>query len=170
MKKSNFWCGLTYALLGLTFLLAGLLWETRLSSLSVGFGAGMLGSGVTQLARYRKWTRPENAETYRERLEEEQIELRDERKAMLRDRSGRYAWLLGMLLCALSILVFGVLGALEIVENSRMMILFLGAYFIVLFGGGVLFYRRLYKNFCGRTDKKVGGGKSPPRPLALISQ
>ena len=170
MKKSNFWCGLTYALLGLTFLLAGLLWETRLSSLSVGFGAGMLGSGVTQLARYRKWTRPENAETYRERLEEEQIELRDERKAMLRDRSGRYAWLLGMLLCALSILVFGVLGALEIVENSRMMILFLAAYFIVQYGAGVFFYRRLEKKYCGRTDAKEARGKSPPRPLALISQ
>ena len=147
MKKSNFWCGLTYALLGLAFLLAGLLWETRLSSLSVGFGAGMLGYGVTQLARYRKWTRPENAETYREKLEEEQIELRDERKAMLRDRSGRYAWLLGMLLCALSILVFGVMGALEIVENSRMMILFLAAYFIVQYGAGVFFYRRLEKKY-----------------------
>ena len=66
---------------------------------------------------------------------------------MLRDRSGRYAWLLGMLLCALSILVFGVLGALEIVENSRMMILFLAAYFIVQYGAGVFFYRRLDKKF-----------------------
>ena len=28
MKKSNFWCGLTYALLGLTFLLACLLYTS----------------------------------------------------------------------------------------------------------------------------------------------
>lgn len=143
MKKSNLWSGLIYALLGLIFLLAGLVWETRLSSLSVGFGAGMLSSGVVQLVRYRKWTRPENAEEYRVRLEEEQIELRDERKAMLRDRSGRYAWLLGMGLCALSIVVFGVLGALEIVGDARLMILFLAAYLIVQYGAGVYFYRRL---------------------------
>lgn len=147
MKKSNLWCGLAYALLGLAILLAGLVWETRLSSLMVGFGAGMLGSGAMQLVRYRKWTRPENAEAYRAKLEEEQIDLRDERKAMLRDRSGRYAWLLGMGLCALSIMVFGVLGALEIVENARLIILFLAAYLLVQYGAGVYFYRRLEKKY-----------------------
>lgn len=147
MKKSNFWSGLVYALLGLAFLLAGLMWETRLSSLCVGFGAGMLSSGAVQLVRYRKWTRPENRDAYRERLEAEQIELRDERKAMLRDRAGRYAWLLGMALCALSIVVFGVLGALEIVENARTIILFLGAYFVVQYGAGAYFYRRLEKKY-----------------------
>lgn len=147
MKKSNFWSGLVYAFLGLAFLLAGLVWETRLSSLCVGFGAGMLSSGVMQLVRYRKWTRPENREAYRERLEAERIELRDERKTMLRDRSGRYAWLLGMALCALSIVVLGVLGALEIVENARWMVLFLGAYLIVQYGAGVYFYRRLEKKY-----------------------
>lgn len=147
MKKSNFWSGLVYAFLGLVFLLAGLMWETRLSSLCVGFGAGMLSSGAVQLIRYRKWTRPENQEAYQEKLEQTQIELRDERKAMLRDRSGRYAWLLGMALCALSIVVFGVLGALEIVENARLIILFLAAYFIVQYGAGVYFYRRLEKKY-----------------------
>lgn len=145
MKKSNLWSGLTYTLLGLVFLLAGLVWETRLSSLSVGFGAGMLSSGIVQLVRYRKWTRPENREAYQEKLEAEQIDLRDERKTMLRDRAGRYAWLLGMGLCALSIVVFGVLGALEIVENARLMILFLAAYLLVQYGAGVYFYRRLEK-------------------------
>ena len=147
MKKSNLWCGAAYALLGLVFLLAGLLWETRLSSLCVGFGAGMLGSGVVQLARYRKWTRPQNAAVYRQRLEEEQIDLRDERKEMLRDKSGRYAWLLGMALCAAAVVVFGVLGALEIVENSRLIVLCLAAYLIVQYGAGVLFYRRLSKKY-----------------------
>lgn len=147
MKKSNFWSGLIFVFLGLAFLLAGLVWETRLSSLCVGFGAGMLSSGAMQLVRYRKWTRPENAEAYREKLEAEQIELRDERKAMLRDRSGRYAWLLGMVLCALSIVVFGVLGALEVVENARLLILFLAAYLIVQYGAGVYFYRRLERRY-----------------------
>lgn len=147
MKKSNLWCGLAYVLLGLIFLLAGMLWETRLSSLSVGFGAGMLSSGVVQLIRYRKWTRPENREAYREKLEEEQIDLRDERKTMLRDRSGRCAWLSGMVICCGAILAFGILGALEVVENARMVILFLAAYLLVQYGAGVFFYRRLSRKY-----------------------
>lgn len=147
MKKSNFWIGLVYALLGLALLLAGLLRETRLSSLIVGFGAGMLSSGAVQLARYRKWTRPENREAYREKLEAEQIELRDERKAMLRERSGHRAYVLGMVLCALSIVAFGILGALEVVENARLIILFLAAYLLVQYGAGVFFYRRLEKRY-----------------------
>ena len=127
MKKSNLWCGAAYALLGLVFLLAGLLWETRLSSLCVGFGAGMLSSGVVQLARYRKWTRPQNAAVYRQRLEEEQIDLRDERKNMLRDRSGRYAYVFGLMLCAVSILTFHLLEVLGIVEETtaRLVVLYL---------------------------------------------
>ena len=100
-----------------------------------------------QVCKYFKWTRLETADSYQRYLEQEQIELRDERKSMLRDRSGRYAWLLGMALCALSIVVFGVLGALEIVENARLVILFLGAYLIVQYGAGVYFYRRLEKKY-----------------------
>ena len=147
MKKSNFWCGLTYALLGLTFLLAGLLWETRLSSLSVGFGAGMLGSGVTQLARYRKWTRPENAETYRERLEEEQIELRDERKAMLRCRAGRCAYVLGLVLCAAAIVAFSVLDALGLLACGRILTLTLAVLLIVQYAAGLAIYRLLSRKY-----------------------
>ena len=147
MKKSNFWCGLTYALLGLAFLLAGLLWETRLSSLSVGFGAGMLGSGVTQLARYRKWTRPENAETYREKLEEEQIELRDERKEMLRNKSGRYAYIFNLVVNCLALFVLASLDALEIVEIESQIILWLALWVLAQYFTGIVFYKMLEKRY-----------------------
>ena len=147
MKKRELWFGLAMIAGGILFLLAALLLDMPLDSLFCGFFGAFTGPGVIQVYKYVKWTKLETPDSYQRHLEEEQIELRDERKAMLRDRSGRYAWLLGMLLCALSILVFGVLGALEIVENSRMMILFLAAYFIVQYGAGVFFYRRLEKKF-----------------------
>lgn len=149
MKKSNLWCALAYALLGLAILLAGLVWETRLSSLMVGFGAGLLGSGAMQLVRYRKWTRPENADTYRERLEQEQIDLRDERKNMLRDRSGRYAYVFGLMLCAVSILTFHLLEALGIVEETaaRLVVLYLAAYLIIQYIAGFTVYRWLSKKY-----------------------
>lgn len=147
MKKSNFWSGLISALLGAVLLLTGLLWDTALSSLLCGAGGGLLGSGVLQLLRYRKWSTPANAAAYQERLEQEQIDLRDERKTMLRDRSGRYAYLLGLLACCLSMLVFSVLGALEIVENARLIVLFLGAYLLFQWVAGVFFYRRLAEKY-----------------------
>ena len=50
-------------------------------------------------------------------------------------------------LCALSIMAFGVLGALEIVENARMVILLLAVYLLVQYGAGVFFYRRLSKKY-----------------------
>ncbi len=147
MKKSNFWLGLISALLGIALFLAGLLWDTALSSLICGTGGGLLGSGTLRLLRYRKWSRPESAAAYRERLEQEQIDMRDERKAMLRDRSGRYAYLLGLLVCCLSILVFSVLGSLEIVENARLTVLFLGAYLLFQWVAGIFFYRRLAEKY-----------------------
>lgn len=147
MKKSNFWCGLISAVLGAGLILAGFLRETALSSLICGAGGGLLGSGAAQLLRYQKWSRPENAAAYRERLEQEQIDLRDERKTMLRDRSGRYAYLLGMLVCAVSIPVFFVLWKLEILENTRPVVLFLGAYLLFQWIAGILFYRWLAEKY-----------------------
>ena len=149
MKKSNLLCGAAYALLGLVFLLAGLLWETRLSSLCVGFGAGMLSSGVVQLARYRKWTRPQNAAVYRQRLEEEQIDLRDERKEMLRNKSGRYAYILGLLAAAAAMTVFSFLGKLGMVDEAacRLMILFLAGYMVFQIVAGWALYRLLDKKY-----------------------
>lgn len=147
LKKSYLWPGLGMIALGLVFLAAGLLWDTPLGSFLFGCFGASFGPGLMQVCKYFKWTRLETADSYERHLEAEQIELWDERKAMLRDRSGRYAWLLGMALCALSIVVLGVLGALEVVENARQLILFLAAYLLVQYGAGVYFYRRLEKKY-----------------------
>lgn len=143
MKKSNLWWALGITAAGIAFFLAGLLWETRLSAILCGGGGGCFFNGLVQLRRYAKWSRPENAEAYRERLEQEQIDLHDERKEMLRSKSGRYAYLLGLLLCCLFILVFSILDMLDILENGSMFALFLFAYLIVQYAAGVLIYRRL---------------------------
>ena len=147
MKKSNFWSGLVYALLGLAFLLAGLMWETRLSSLCVGFGAGMLSSGAVQLVRYRKWTRPENRDAYQERLEAEQIELRDERKEMLRNKSGRYAYVFNLLVNCLALFVLASLDALKIVEIENLIILGLALWLLAQYFAGIVFYKILEKKY-----------------------
>ena len=143
MKKSNLWWALGTTAAGAAFFLLGLLWETRLSAILCGIGGGWFFNGLVQLRRYVKWTRPENAEAYRERLEREQIDLHDERKEMLRNKSGRYAYMLGLAVCCIAIFMFSLLGILGVLEDCRTVVLFLGAYVLFQYAAGVVLYRRL---------------------------
>lgn len=143
MKASNLITGLVYAAAGFAFLLLALVTDSPLASLFCGLaGAGIVPGGA-MIVRYFYWSRPERRERYRERLEEERIELRDERNAALRDRSGRYAYLLGLAVTALAILVFYVLGALQVLSGTRLMVLYLGAYLLFQYVAGLVIYRRL---------------------------
>lgn len=143
MKKSDFWCGVGFVLIGLAGGLAALRWDTPLGSLLCGFSFALLAPGVLMIWKYRKWGRPENAAAYQEKLEQEQIDLRDERKEMLRNRAGRYAYVLGLLLGCLAIVVCGVLDTLGMIQHGRGLMLFLGVYVLVQYAAGILIYRRL---------------------------
>lgn len=143
MKKSNFWAGLIFVLLGAGLIVLDFVWPTPLGSLMWGFGGGAIGGGAAMLGKYWKWSRPENAAAYQEKLEQERVELLDERKEMLRSRAGRYAYLFGMGLCALSMVLFSILGKLGLVENPRLMVLFLAAFLLLQYAAGIFFYRRL---------------------------
>lgn len=143
MKKSDFWCGVGFVLIGLACGLAALRWDTPLGSLLCGFSFALLAPGVLMIWKYRKWSRPENAAAYQEKLEQEQIDLRDERKEMLRNRAGRYAYVLGLLLGCLAIVVCGVLDTLGMIQHGRGLMLFLGVYVLVQYAAGILIYRRL---------------------------
>ena len=145
MKKRELWFGLGMIAGGILFLLAALLLETPLDSLFCGFFGALIGPGAVQVYKYVKWTKLETADSYQRHLEEEQIELRDERKSMLRDRSGRYAYVLGMLLACAAIVVFSILGKLGVVpeEAAELLIYFLVAFLLVEFTAGILIYNLL---------------------------
>lgn len=145
MKKRDLWTGVVFVLIGLGCLAAALLWETPLGSLLCGFCGAFAAPGAVQIYKYVKWTNPRNAPVYRERLEQEQIELRDERKSMLRDKSGRYAYVLGLLALAAAILVLYVLQAFEVLgyAEARLMILFLAGYLLFQFFAGIIIYKLL---------------------------
>ena len=147
MKKSDFWCGIVFLLAGLACGLTALCWDTPLDSLLCGFTGALLAPGILQLWKYRKWSRPENAAAYQEKLEQEQIDLRDERKEMLRNKAGRYAYLLGLALAYLAIIVFGLLGKLGVIQYCRELVLFLGVYVLVQYAAGVLIYRKLCEKY-----------------------
>ncbi|WP_325200147.1 hypothetical protein [Oscillibacter sp.] len=149
MKKSSLWTGLVMIALGTLFLLAALLWDTPLEGLLFGMFGAFAAPGIVQVIKYVKWSSPKNAPLYRERLEQEQIDLQDERKSMLRDRSGRYAYILGLLVAALAMLVFSVLDAFGIVgeDSAALMVLFLGGYAVFQLVAGWVIYKRLEKRY-----------------------
>ena len=145
MKKRDLWTGVGMTAAGVLFLLAALLWETPLESLLYGLFGAFAAPGTVQIYKYVKWTNPKNAPVYRERLEQEQIDLRDERKSMLRDRSGRYAYILGLLVVAVAMLAFSVLEAFGVVgeAEARLMILSLAGYALFQLVAGWVIYRLL---------------------------
>lgn len=149
MKKGNLYAGFLMLLAGIGFLLAALLLDTRLGSLFAGFCGAFGAGGAVQLYKYWKWTSPKHAAEYRERLEQEKIDLRDERKEMLRNKSGRYAYILGLLVGVAGIMVFVVLELLEVVSASagRLMVLVLAGYTLFQYLAGIVIYRLLSRKY-----------------------
>lgn len=146
MKKSNLWTGLAYAAVGVGFLLLAALgvWD---SSLAYGLGGGALGGGIVMVWKYVYWSAPKRAGEYQERMEDESIQIHDELLERLRDRSGRYAYLLGLGVLCVSILVFGVLEELGAVENVRLLVLYLFAYLVFQWVVGIVIFWRLKKRY-----------------------
>ena len=144
MKKSDLWFGIAMIAMGLACLAAVFL-NTLVSSLFAGLFGGLTVPGVMQVYKYCKYTSPKHAAEYQERLEQEQIDLRDERKEMLRNKSGRITYVLGLLVLAVSMTAFSFLGKLGIVEEAaaRLLIFFLAAYLLFQLFAGILIYRLL---------------------------
>lgn len=142
MKKSNLILGIVYVFVGLMFLAAFLLLDTRLDSLLIGFASGAMASGIAITGKYFYWNRPGYREQYEEKLSQERIELHDELQEKLRDRTGRYTYLLGLLAVSISIVAFSVLGKYEIISQTRIIILYLGGYLVFqLLAFYLIFYR-----------------------------
>lgn len=147
MKKSDLAAGICYILAGSLCLLAAYFMETKLDGLLFGFAGAGLGPGIVMLYRYHYWSAPERREAYRERLEQERIERNDELKEKLRDRAGRYAYLLGLVVLSCSMVVLSILESLELLEHAEGIILYLGGYMVLQIAAGTLFFRRLLKKY-----------------------
>lgn len=148
MKKSDLWTGIAMIAVGLACLAAAFL-NTLASSLFAGLFGALTFPGVMQVYKYLKWSSPKHHDEYQERLEQERIDLRDERKEMLRNKSGRYAYLLGLVLTAASILVFFALEMLNVIGEStgRLITIFLGGFLLVQYAAGLVIYRLLARKY-----------------------
>lgn len=147
MKKSNLITGLISLLVGITCLVSALLFETKLNSILSGFAGAGISSGAVIIWKYYYWSKPENRSKYKEKIENENIELHDERKEMLRDKSGRYAYILGLIILSISIVVFSILGSLEITGDNRLIVIYLGGFLVFQYVIGIIIYKRLSKKY-----------------------
>ena len=115
MNKNTLYVGLAYTALGAALRAAAFLGEYAYEALLWGFGGGSMGSGLATLWRYFYWTRPANTAKYQERVLTEKIESHDERKIMLRDKSGRIVSVimlfvfLGLICICSALTVFGIM-------------------------------------------------------------
>ena len=146
MKKSQLISGIIYTLLGLAILLAAIFTDTKIGIL-YGIGGALTGPGLAMMGKYFYWSRPKNRQRYEERLENERIEMNDELKQKLRDRSGRYAYVLGLVTVSLSIFLISLLDSLNLIGDSRPMVLYLGAYLIFQVVAGIVIFNRLLKKY-----------------------
>lgn len=130
MKKSNLITGFIYLIAGMILLLIAIFTNTKLDSLLCGFAGVGIGPGLMIIFKYFYWNKPENKKRYQEKSEKEAIELHDELNIKLRDKSGHYAYVYGIIVICFSIVVFSILGQLEIITHSGIILLYLGAYLI----------------------------------------
>ena len=147
MKKSNLITGILYVLFGVACLIVALLIETKLEDILWGFAGAGIFPGIMMICKYFYWSSPKNKEQYEERLENDRIEQHDELKTKVRDRAGRYAYVLGLLVISFSILVFGILGALDVIDNARIIVLYLGAYLLFQVIAGIVIFNVLMKKY-----------------------
>lgn len=147
MKKGNLITGMFYVLFGIACLTVALLIETKLEGFLWGFAGAGIFPGIVIICKYFYWSSPKNKERYEERLENERIEQHDELKTKIRDRAGRYVYSLGLLVISFSILVFGILGALDVINNTRIIVLYLGAYLLFQVIAGIVVFNMLMKKY-----------------------
>ncbi|MCQ1530829.1 hypothetical protein [Lutispora saccharofermentans] len=147
MKKSNLYIGLMFLFIGIACLVIGLNFESRLESLLFGWTGAGIGSGAVILWKYYYWTRPGNKDKYQEKIENEKIELQDERKIILRDKSGRYAYIIGLIVISVSVVIFSIIGSLNIIENSTLIIAYLAGFFAFQYTIGILIFNYLNKKY-----------------------
>ena len=103
MKKSNLITGILYVLFGVVCLIVALLIETKLEGILWGFAGAGIFPGIMMICKYFYWSSPKNKEQYEERLENDRIEQHDELKTKIRDRAGRYAYGIGLVVICFSI-------------------------------------------------------------------
>ena len=145
MKRSNIIYGLTCIILsGISLYIAIIFDANKMSGVFYGLTGALGVGGIVSIAQDFYWKR--HNEKYEEKLEIERIEQQDELKQKLRDKSGRYAYLIGMSITALSIMAYSLLGVLNIMDTEYIVI-YLSIYLISQLFIGIIVFNHLLRKY-----------------------
>lgn len=146
MKKNNLYIGLLYITFGAACLWFSLSTENSIGSLLFGFsGAGLIG-GLSLIWRYFYWSSPKRKEIYKAKLEEEKINLEDEFKESLRNRSGRIAYIITLVIIVISIVIFSIIGSLGFLD-TKLIVIYLSILWIFMYATGIIVFHILLKKY-----------------------
>ena len=147
MKKSYLNRGIICVLAGICFVLAAVFTESVFDGLLWGFAGGALGPGIGMIIRHFYWSAPKNQERYREIQEQEDINLHDELNEKLRDKSGRIAYNIGLLIICISEIVFSILGKTGVITDHKIIVLYLFGLFVFQIVIGKVVYHQLRRKY-----------------------
>jgi len=145
LKKSNLYVGIFYLLIGIAFLLIALFYEKSFEGLLWGFGGAGISCGSASIIKYLYWSRSDKAELYKQKLENERIEMNDERKIMLRDKSGRITYCIMLGVYTVLLFILSILTSFSIVEVSKYVLIGLSLLIIFQFTCGIIVFQYLNK-------------------------
>jgi len=137
MKKSTLYTGIGYLVCAIALILFGKFGpEVSFKELIIGFASGLVLPGIIRIYKYIHWTKPQNALIYEEKMKEEQINLNDERKIMLREKSGRITYIIMFVVLTILNIVFTFIG----VEKWIIITLWVVIAFKYICGVAVFYY------------------------------
>lgn len=146
MKKSILYTGIGYILFGVISLIIALSSEFKFEGILWGLCGAGIGSGITMIFKYAYWSKPENAARYNEKLKVEKIEMSDERKIMLRDKSAYLTYRIMIVIYCMLIMTFTVLSVFEYFKPfSQYAVILLSILLIFQHICGIVILNRLNK-------------------------
>lgn len=147
MKKSNLITGIIYILIGVVCLYFALTTETKLDGLLFGFAGAGIVPGIAFVIKYYYWNHPAHKQEFTEKLEYQHIEQHDELKNKVANQSARYIFIINIMVISASTVIFSILGSLEIIDNTKVFVLFLAALLIFQIVSFNIIYQHLLRKY-----------------------
>ncbi|MBX4260387.1 hypothetical protein KTC96_22730 (plasmid) [Clostridium estertheticum] len=88
------------------------------SPIIFGMGCGFIGAAIVTLYKYVYRLNPKNKIIYEEHLKNEKINLTDERKIMLREKSGRITYIIMFVVLTILNIIFTFIGVDKWIINT----------------------------------------------------
>lgn len=148
MKKRNYPLAALYLCMGLLCLYGAIrLGASSVTGILYGLAGALIGGGAVLLAKTWYWRRPENRARYEELADLAAIEQEDELKMKLRDKAGRQAYLWGLLVSCVAVLIFSILNSTGVLPGHPIYILYLAGYLIFQVIIGIILFNHLLKKY-----------------------